>query len=265
MLRWLTSVEYHSQQHQFRETRMSGTGQWLLNSAKFQAWRSATRRTLFCYGIPGAGKTILTSIVVDDLYKSHSTKQTTPVAYIYCNFRQQGQHGSQKVDDLLISLLKQLAQGLPSLPAPIITLYQAHHTKLTRPSREELLKALRSVVTLFSNTFVVLDALDELSDDCRAQFLPELFKMQAATNMNIFVTSRPTLNVEKEFQECISCDSLEISATDEDVQTYLEGRICELKVSDPESLREEITDVISKAAKGMYVLPSFPRSLDESD
>ncbi|KAF2182132.1 hypothetical protein K469DRAFT_520620, partial [Zopfia rhizophila CBS 207.26] len=44
-----------------------GTGQWLLDSKEFQTWLKTSNQTLFCLGILGAGKTILTSIVVDDL------------------------------------------------------------------------------------------------------------------------------------------------------------------------------------------------------
>jgi hypothetical protein len=110
------------------------------------------------------------------------------------------------------------------------------------------------VVDLSSKTFIILDALDELSDDCRPKLLPQIFKIQAKTNLNILVTSRPTLDVEKEFQECILRESLEIRARDEDVESYLESRIFELKVSVSGDFRKEIKGAILKAAEGMYVL-----------
>jgi len=72
--------------------------------------------------------------------------------------------------------------------------------------------------------------------------------------MNVLVTSRPTLDLEEVFQECILHESLEIRARDEDVERYLEGRIAELKASIPDLFWKQIKEAISKAAEGMYVL-----------
>jgi Cdc6-like AAA superfamily ATPase len=67
----------------------------------YQAWLKTSKQTLFCPGIPGAGKTICTSIVVDNLNTQFQNDSRTGIAYIYCNFRRQGE---QKVGDLLASL-----------------------------------------------------------------------------------------------------------------------------------------------------------------
>src|SRR5947209_377555 len=69
VLNWLTPVEYGTQQSDFLRRRQAGTGQWLLKSTEYQTWLNSGKQTLFCPGIPGAGKTILTSIVVDDLIR----------------------------------------------------------------------------------------------------------------------------------------------------------------------------------------------------
>ncbi|KAJ6467774.1 hypothetical protein C8R45DRAFT_1019072 [Mycena sanguinolenta] len=39
--------------------RQPGTGEWLLADPRFQRWKSGSGGTLWCHGIPGAGKTIL--------------------------------------------------------------------------------------------------------------------------------------------------------------------------------------------------------------
>jgi hypothetical protein len=38
ILDWLTPVDYAPQQSDFISRRQTGTGQWLLDSAEFQAW-----------------------------------------------------------------------------------------------------------------------------------------------------------------------------------------------------------------------------------
>ena len=65
ILDWLTPVDYGPQQTDNIRRRQPGTGQWLLDSAEYQTWLKTSKQTLFCPGIPGAGKTILTSIVID--------------------------------------------------------------------------------------------------------------------------------------------------------------------------------------------------------
>src|SRR4051812_15093336 len=87
ILNWLTPIEYGPQHSDFLRRRQLGDGHWLLSSAKHQSWRNTDKQILFCPGIPGAGKTILTSIVIDDLMTQFSNNSTIGIAYIYCNFK----------------------------------------------------------------------------------------------------------------------------------------------------------------------------------
>jgi hypothetical protein len=101
ILNWVTPVDYGPQHSDFRSRRQLGTGQWLLKSEQYQAWLKTSAQTLFCPGIPGAGKTILTSIVIDDLTTRHQDNQSIGIAYLYCDFRL---HREQKAEELLASL-----------------------------------------------------------------------------------------------------------------------------------------------------------------
>src|SRR5580700_3936070 len=123
ILVWLTPVNYSPQQSDYLKRRQSGTGQWLLDSAEYQTWLNIGKQTLFCPGIPGAGKTILTSIVVDDLNTRFLADQNVGIAYLYCNFRRRDE---QSAEDLLASLLKQLTREQFSLPDRVKTLYDQH-------------------------------------------------------------------------------------------------------------------------------------------
>lgn len=220
-------------------------------SAKFRTFLDLDKQTLFCPGTPGAGKTILTSIVVDELGRRYSGNTTIGIAYVYCNFRRQGE---QKVDDLLANLLKQLAQRQPSLPNSVKDLYIQHQVRRTRPSLEEISRALQSVAAMYSRVFIIVDALDEcqVSDNNRSRLLAELFSLQAKTKTNLFATSRPNHYIEREFKGCIS---LEILASDEDVHRYLDGHMSQFPafVLKRPDLQEEIKAKITNAVEGMYV------------
>jgi hypothetical protein len=161
---------------------------------------------------------------VEELTARFSNDPTIGIAYIYCNFRRQDE---QKIDDLLTSLLKQLAESQPSLPGTVKKLYDRHKTKRTRPSLDEISGSLQAVTTLFSRVFIIIDALDECqaSHGCRKRFLSEIFGLQTKTSANLFTTSRFIPEITEEFNEGLR---LEIRASNQDVQRYLDGYLSQL-------------------------------------
>jgi Cdc6-like AAA superfamily ATPase len=217
---------------------------------------------LFCPGIPGAGKTIITSIVIKHLFdrfqhrdiqgdgniqdRSIQNEDSVGIAYLYCNFQQQNK---QKAEELLASLLKQLAQ---EHSATVKDLYDRHKITQTRPSSDEISRALQSMADVYSRVFIVVDALDEcqISDGGRTRLLSEIFNLQVRSGANIFATSRFIPDITEKFQGSIS---LEIRASDEDMQRYLDGRILESESVVLKTSREEIKAEIMKAVDGMYV------------
>ncbi|KAL5329352.1 hypothetical protein ACEPPN_002864 [Leptodophora sp. 'Broadleaf-Isolate-01'] len=224
VLDWLTLIDFASQQSDFIRRREAGTGQWLLESDKFQTWVKTDQQVLFCPGIPGAGKTILTSIVVDYLSADFQKDTSVGIAYLYCNF---GRKDEQTAEDLLASLLKQLAQGLSSVPESVKFLYECHKDKRTRPTLNEISSTLQSVGALYSKIFIIIDALDECqaSDGCRTKFLEQIFAFQVKNRANIFTTSRFIPDVTERFRDSLC---LEIRASDHDVRRYLDGHMAQL-------------------------------------
>jgi hypothetical protein len=246
VLNWLTPVDYGPQHSDFLKRRQAGTGGWLLDSAEYQSWLNMKKQTLFCPGIPGAGKTILTAIVIDDLTTRFLHDQSIGIAYIYCNFRRQNE---QKVEDLLASLLKQLSQEQPALPESVGILYNKHKGKGTRPSLDEISEALQSVAAKYSRAYVFIDALDECEvDGCRRKFLAEIFNLQAKCGVNIFATSRFIPQITERFKYSMT---LEIRACDQDVREYLKDRILQSESAILVPVSEEIQSGIINAVDGM--------------
>ncbi|KAF3184865.1 hypothetical protein TWF225_005776 [Orbilia oligospora] len=251
ILNWITPIDYSPQQSDYLGRRQPGTGKWFLASDEYKAWLEY-KHVLFCPGIPGAGKTILTSIVVNDLITRFNGDLTVGIAYIYCNFKRGYE---QQLDDLLASLLKQLAaQCQHSLPSSIKEL----HTKLrrTRPSHEDIVKILRSIIkTYYSRVFIVIDALDEYPiSNGRMKFLSELFRLYDKYGANIFATSRLIPQITETFK---SSTTLEIRAHDEDVRNYLNEQISQTGDDLLENYREHIKTGIANAARGMFLLATY--------
>src|SRR5687767_7546809 len=81
ILAWLSSIDYTSQQNDYIQERGPNTGEWLLNSPKFRTWLQSDKQTLFCPGIPGAGKTILTAVVVKHVIDKFRQDPDIGIAY----------------------------------------------------------------------------------------------------------------------------------------------------------------------------------------
>jgi Cdc6-like AAA superfamily ATPase len=251
ILDWLTPIDYATRQQDIISSRQAGTGQWLLDSAEFQTWLNTNKQTLFCTGIPGAGKTVLTSVVVEELNTRFQNDKDIAIVYLYCNFRRKNE---QKAIDLLTSLLKQLTQDRPSLPDSVQSLYDSHKKKRTQPSFNEILRTLKSVAIMYSRIFIIVDALDEcqVSDNCRSVFLDEIFSLQAKCQASLFATSRFIPEINERFKESLQ---LEIRASNQDVLTFLDGNMWRLPkfVLLSSELQSEVKAKIIESVDGMYV------------
>ncbi|KAE8151347.1 hypothetical protein BDV25DRAFT_171564 [Aspergillus avenaceus] len=248
ILKWLTPVHHGSQQSDHFRSHQPGTGRWLLDSNEYRIWININRQNTFCSGIPGGGKTILTSVVVEDLYNMVQNGEDVAIAYVYFNYRQKEQ---QTPEHILKSLLKQLVQP-KDFPIALRELHTRHCERKTQPTLEEVSKVLESVVPMYSKVFLVLDALDECSQDARKVFLRELFSIQSNSNVKIFATSRLDDEIKSLFSGAIC---LTIQASDHDIQTYLNQQ---MSLHNPNifdgHIRSMVIDEITKRAEGMFLL-----------
>ncbi|PGH14636.1 hypothetical protein AJ79_02971 [Helicocarpus griseus UAMH5409] len=220
------------QQNGFLGQRFPGTGDWLLCSAEYQNWIQTPAQTLFCPGIPGAGKTICTSIVVDDLMMRYDGDMTFGIA-----------------------LSRQLSQCHSSFPSVVKDLYDRHRARRTPPSVLEISETLQLVTSLCSGVFLIIDALDECqaTDGCRAALLKEIFYLQHKCGANIFATSRFFPEIIDKFENSFV---LEISASSEEVHQYLKcnmERLPEFVQNDPQ-LQHNIINVIEQYSDGMFLI-----------
>ena len=224
----------------------------MLNSHEFKLWLRGERPTLFCPGIPGAGKTMLTSLVVHSLHEMFGHDASVGITYIYCNFERQT---DQMVDDLLASLLKGLLQGQTNFPQDVELFHQRHKGKGSRPSIIELSDTIKVITRDWTRVFLVIDALDECTGaGTRSRLLKEIALLQDHVNVSFFATSRFLPDVLEEFKGQLT---LKIRAANEDVRTYITERMIELPafVGRNNILKEKIVSEIIAAVDGMSVIP----------
>jgi hypothetical protein len=248
ILNWLTKHDHCQQQSYIFSNRLENTGGWFLRSDQYRKWIRATGQTLMCRGVPGAGKTILTSIVVEDLRTFSRTELDVGIAFIYCDYKLRHQ---QTGDMLLTSLLKQLVAGRSTLPDHIQKLYNDHEMGTRSLSSEDIRATLRSVTSSYSRTFIVVDALDEGEDHHLTTLFSEVFSLQKRFDVNVIATTRPavTERLSGLFKGAIETD---ISAKDEDVQRYVEEHMHELPSCISKGrLKDDIEKNILECVDGM--------------
>jgi hypothetical protein len=250
IMAWISSTDFQTQQGDTIARRQEGTGLWFVNSPEFANWLHESKQTLFCPGIPGAGKTMMAAITVDHLLKQVRSN-AIEVSYIYCNYKAQA---DQNTTTLLAAILKQLVRNQPSMADPVTRLYDLHATRNTRPSLDEIFSALQSVLTIYSTVYVVIDALDECSDKdgTRSQLLAKLRDLQQRTDLHLMATSRLIPDIVQEFN---GMPMLEVRASNADVQQFIAGQIYRLPkcIQRDDKLQGSVQDKIVEAVDGMYV------------
>jgi hypothetical protein len=245
---WLSSADFARQQSDFIGRRQEETGLWFLSSHEFTEWVHGSSQTLFCPGIPGAGKTMMAAIAVDHLQKTVRTP-AVGVAYLYCNYKRQAE---QTISGLLAAMLKQLVQDQPSFAKPLLSMYDLHETQRTRPSFKEISDALQSVLANYSRVYVVIDALDECPDreGIRSQLIDFCYSLQGQTDLRFMATSRHIPDIVDKFRDM---PQLEVRASNTDVKRYVIGQTSRLAncIQRDNDLQELIQAKIVDAVDGM--------------
>ncbi|KAN0112593.1 hypothetical protein V8E51_005544 [Hyaloscypha variabilis] len=147
---------------------------------------------------------------------------------------------------------------------------------------------LEAVAGYFSHIYITVDALDESTD--REQILALLRTIITNPHLrhiHLLATSRKELDIERELSPIAVGLSLSNPYVDEDIRTYVKGRLLESPkfARWPESLKAETETALVKGAKGMFrwafcqldalkrlhtspsirlALTQLPKSLDET-
>ncbi|KAH6902525.1 hypothetical protein BKA70DRAFT_1434840 [Coprinopsis sp. MPI-PUGE-AT-0042] len=170
----------------------AGTCLWFTSGDMFLFW-IVKGRILWGIGIPGAGKTILASIVIRDLeWREEAWGDTICVAYVYLRYSE-----PLSVRDVLESLVKQIIERHIDLAPLVQGLYAKHRQERTKPTQDDLMGVLAGFVHRGKLLFFVLDALDEM----RAEDRPILVGLLSSLDVKIFVTSRPLETLQQQFPQ----------------------------------------------------------------
>ena len=246
IIEWISPTNFPAQQSDLIARRQAETGQWFLASPEFTKWLHEPHGTLFCPGIPGAGKTMMAAIAIQ--YLCHATESDdVGIAYLFCSYKAQA---DQTAMSLLAALLKQLVQIRPDTAVPVSDMYDEHSKRKSRPSIDEIIRALQSVCSKYTVVYIVVDALDECAGEARNQLIDKLRELQARIDVRLLFTSRHIPEIIQRFR----CGpTIEVRASEEDAGRYIQGRINDLPscIQRDKDLQDIVRSEIIKAADGM--------------
>jgi hypothetical protein len=262
---WLSAPDPSTNHHKAHKQRQAKTGLWLLESAKFAEWKESAASRLWLYGIPGCGKTILSSTVIEHL-RQHCHDDTRMVtAYFYFDF-----NDAQKQDPelMLRSLLCQLMQRSVVIPKGVDALFSSCENGKRQPSFHALLEITRQAAQEFTHIYIVLDALDECTQRSELMNMLETVAGWQLDNLHLLMTSRKERDIETSLESYVGEEDavcLQRDVVDQDIQRYVQQRLYDdkslAKWNKDAAVRREIEDALMGGARGMYVCsPNSPQS-----
>jgi SpoVK/Ycf46/Vps4 family AAA+-type ATPase len=216
---WLSAAEPSINFVNALEKRHKGTGLWLTEGQTFSNWEKRSKSFLWLHGIPGCGKTVLSSTIVEHL--SDVTKPDQVLLYFYFDFNDAKK---QTLDDMLRSLINQLYQKQPDARRPLNQLWGSTGGGSQRSSKESLQDVLLVMLSKVTEVSIVLDALDESST--RNDVLAWLRDVLEAKSFacRILVTARKEEDIESALRRWMRPeDVINIQKDDanEDIRSYV--------------------------------------------
>ncbi|KAF8464885.1 hypothetical protein BDZ91DRAFT_783484 [Kalaharituber pfeilii] len=145
----------------------SARREWLYEMDKYKEWvESCPSALLWCHGIPGSGKSVLSAAVVKHLLDTRIQQTNcgsgkTFLGYFFCNF---SEHRSLEFEEIIRSLIKQVLcvfHGSTEFEGYLAKFFDKYNTPTTALWQDLFLRTCRLPNTIF----LIFDGIDELSLD----------------------------------------------------------------------------------------------------
>ncbi|KAK8237045.1 hypothetical protein HDK77DRAFT_306209 [Phyllosticta capitalensis] len=249
----ISTFNHRTRYEQLQEERHNGTAEWLTSESTFQSWLTSPARYFTCFGIPGSGKSILASTLVDQMSPQYSNGVDF-LGYYFCDY---SDPASLQFSAFVVSLVRQALQLSPQ-PKDLVECIIGEHVTLTRLS-----EALKDTLETRESLFLVIDGINEFPASQQEKilhFIRGICGPQCGTK--IFICCRPGISPSSLDPGPAYSLTIQPQHVQNDILVYVEGLI-NSKVQngrlrfDNASLRQEVKDVLSFGAKEMFLWVRF--------
>ncbi|KAI2634056.1 hypothetical protein GGS21DRAFT_543965 [Xylaria nigripes] len=269
VLLWISKEPYEDYHNSERKDFIAGTGEWLLSHPTFRTWKDESASSLFwLHGIPGSGKSKLTSLVVKDAQNAFENKKAPPPAYFYCS-RNPAEPGRSDPGAILASIVRQLSCLKPEEPLfpPTVAKYRSCEKNAFAASSlqpQETFDLLLEILTVYQTATIIIDAFDECNPETRQELLDHFESLlhEPSILLKIFVSSRNDQDIVYQLQ---TYPTLELSKDliSDDINRYMESEIYKLIKTrkllgwcrdddKKKAMRQKISLHVSAGAQGMF-------------
>ena len=251
----LSTIDFRAQHLRIQATRHEGTAMWLMQENSFIDWLNGPGSDAFCcFGIPGSGKTVLASSIIDHMWPLY-TDDNCALIFHYCEYTSEA---TLDTNLILGNLTRQLIEKV-GLPDPMSErIRDSYKDGLTRPPWTEVLKLLQENICSLAKLMIVIDGVDELAKETQESIVSVMntFMSQSNTCIKIIICSRQE---EPLIRNSFSPNpSLDITSTHlrTDISRFIEENIeanirsGDLTLKDP-TLRDIIIQKLLEGAKEM--------------
>ncbi|KAF8487513.1 hypothetical protein DFH94DRAFT_29981 [Russula ochroleuca] len=250
---WLSppdpSINFNTADH----ARHKGTAEWFTQSSVFNNWKESSS-LLWIHGIPGSGKSVLTSAIIQDV-KSVCNTTSGHMAFFLFDFKD---IGKQDARALLSSIVVQLSNQSDDFYDILLRFYSDHQRGTQQPGIGALTQCLEDMLRAPETLpiYLIIDALDECPNttgilsprDEVLAFVEGLVKSNLP-NLRLCVTSRPEPDIRTSLEPLISTSN-SVSLHDESGQKKdIVDFVCSVVYSDKNMRRwrEEDKQLVVKA------------------
>ncbi|KAH6902884.1 hypothetical protein BKA70DRAFT_1567390 [Coprinopsis sp. MPI-PUGE-AT-0042] len=249
ILDFLSMVNFRSTQQENLDKWAPETLKWIFESSMFQFWLDAHGAILWGTGMPGAGKTILASVMIEHMEDLSKVSGDICVGFVYCRYTE-----PMKVRDILAALVRQLIERFPHLAPVVEPLYAKHDLQRTNPTQKELIGVIRQICGCFRMAYLFIDGLDEALYDEQFDLLDTLKSVPA----NFFITSRPLVQLKDVLQDV---EFFDIAARNQDIGLLVSQHIDRnpdlQQVLAADGQREKVIKKICESSCGMFLHASL--------
>jgi Cdc6-like AAA superfamily ATPase len=255
--RWLSPPDPSTNHNKALQQRQEGTGRWFLESHEFVTWKAQKNSFLWLHGIPGCGKTILSSTIIESL-KEELPGQ--PLLYFYFDF---DDTSKQSLESIVRSLLRQIYYKHIDTQELLDALFSACDDGRGQPSCESLCKVLLQMIGRTKEVWIILDALDECntrkgrSTEGLLSWVRELINSEQR-NVHLLVTGRPEQDIQSTLgslarKKCTI--SVQSDLVSDDIRAYVHTRVRNgdglKRWRNHPDVQDEIEATLTQKANGM--------------
>ncbi|KAG6860965.1 hypothetical protein C0995_005331 [Termitomyces sp. Mi166 len=274
---WLNAPDYEQDFYVADEVRYQGTCEWIQRKQSYIDWSTSISTSfLFIHGIPGAGKTILSSRIISN---ARSRSQTTSNQLLLYHYFKDSDTDKRTPVSALRSFIDQLFNEFRRTNKPLLSDLES------RMEAASLERSRHASYTDFWNIFsatildfaqatessnlgtitIVMDAMDECQSP--STLVSDFLNLahQCRGKVKVLMTGRKSawdLVRQSLYMFPIPIVNLEITLEDvqQDIQTFVRHTICSIpRLSNHKRLRDRLSDEIGRADnhQGMFLWAFF--------